>query len=258
VWILALIVNSALIFSSCSTYKYNIANSYLDSTNTIQLAEYPFPMAEMRFQPGEMVKVIFAGESSSVSAKLNQYGGSVLETDLAGSRGLENKGQQIDKDGYIEYPYIGKVKAAGLTKDELQQYLRNAVEPYLKNPMVLVEIPSRGVTFLGEVKAPSTVSFPKERPNIFEMLAQVGYLTEFADISKVKVYRESADGKREFGHLDLNDTLFVNSPYFYPIPNDVVYIPASKDRIKRVNATTIVPYAGFVISLLTLIIALIR
>ena len=153
---------------------------------------------------------------------------------------------------------MGRIKAAGLTKSELQAYLQKAVEPYLKSPLVLVEIPSRGVTFLGEVKSSSTVSFPKERANLFEMLAEVGYATEYADMSRVKVYRENPDGSRELGTLNLNDTSFINSKYFYPLPNDVVYLPASTERSRRQVVQTIVPFTGLVIGIISLVVSFVR
>ncbi len=249
---------SITVLPSCSAYKFNLVNNYLDSTNTVQIKEYPFAIQENILKPSEVVRVTFAGESPDVTRMLNQYGGAERSTELADGNLQRQKaisGQQIDKDGYLEFPYMGRIKAAGITKSELQEYLKKAVEPYLKNPLVLVEITSRGVTFLGEVKQPSTVSFPKERANLFEMMAQVGYTTEFADLTRVKVYRENANGSRELGAMNLNDTSFLTSPYFYPLPNDVVYIPSSKDKATRALGDLIVPFTGIFIGLLSLAIA---
>ena len=249
---------AGVMLTSCSAYKYNMLNTYLDSTNTVQLSQYPFSRSEMVLSPGEIVKVTFAGESEEVTNTFNKYGGAELTTKLEGTKASSISGQQIDKEGYIEFPLMGRIKAAGLTKSELQAYLQKAVEPYLKSPLVLVEIPSRGVTFLGEVKSSSTVSFPKERANLFEMLAEVGYATEYADMSRVKVYRENPDGSRELGTLNLNDTSFINSKYFYPLPNDVVYLPASTERSRRQVVQTIVPFTGLVIGIISLVVSFVR
>jgi len=151
---------------------------------------------------------------------------------------------------------LGKVKASGLTVDELRQQLFKKVEPLLQDPYVLVSLPKRGVTVIGEVKGSSSFVFPKEKTNIFEVLAQAGYSTQFSDLSRVKVYRESENGQRILGHMNLNDTTFFNSPFFYPLPNDVVYVPASKDRSVQKFTQTVAPIIALGVSVVTLIVTL--
>lgn len=233
---------------------------YMDSTHTVSLGAYPFEQKEKLIQPGEIVRVQFAGMNEKVSAMLNMYGGVETAQSFEGSgqRGNNVRGQQVDSEGFLEFPLIGRVKAAGLSQQQLKAVLLKEVEPHLRDPLVYVELPYRGVTLLGEVKVPATVSFPKPGANLLELLAMVGYSTEFADLSKVKIYRELPDGQRILGHLDLNNPNFLNSEFFHPLPNDVVYIPASKTRATRTLALTIAPFAGLVFALLSLITIFIR
>jgi polysaccharide export outer membrane protein len=250
----ALIVLIALVLPGCSANKFNLAVPYLDSTNTVSLEKYPFPYQEPTIQPYDFVQVRFAGLNPNVANTLNNYGGISNETTIEDRQGGSITGQQVDKEGNLNFPLIGKVKAGGLTIDQFRQALLLKIDPILTDPFVFVDLPRRGVTILGEVRTPSNVTFPKERPNIFELLGRAGFSTQYADLSKVKVYRELPDGQRQLGHLNLNDTTFFQSPFFYPQPNDVVYVPASKDRSLQTLATTIAPFAGLIISTVSIVI----
>lgn len=246
---------SAYLLPGCSVKKYNLIAPYLDSVNTVQIKKYPFEYSEPTIQPYEFVEVRFAGLNANVSSTLNNYGGTSLETQLTGKEGSFS-GQQVDKEGDLNFPLIGKVRAAGLTTDLLRVELLKKVEPLLKEPFVYVGLPKRGVTLMGEVKLPATFVFTKERANILEFLAQAGSVTEFADITKVKVYRETSNGQRLLGNVNLNDSSLFNSPFFYPTPNDVVYVPASKKRSFQ-SGTTFLPYITLLFSLLSLAITFI-
>ncbi|MDA0215240.1 MAG: polysaccharide export protein, partial [Planctomycetota bacterium] len=46
----------------------------------------------------------------------------------------------VDQGGYIRLPTINEVKAAGLTLEELRESIREKLEPFIKNPVVTVDI----------------------------------------------------------------------------------------------------------------------
>ncbi len=252
----AIFLYLAIILSSCSAKKFNLATPYLDSAYTINLQSYPFAYQEPTIQPYEFVEVRFAGLNPNVANTLNNYGGISYETTISDKQGSTFSGQQVDKDGYLDFPLIGKVKASGLTIDQLRKELLKKIDPILTDPYVYLDLPKRGVTILGEVKAPSNITFPKERPNIFELLGRAGYSTQYADLSKIKVYRETPDGQRILGHINLNDTSFFQSPFFYPLPNDVVYVPSSRDRSLQTLAVTVAPFASLIISVVTIVVTI--
>jgi polysaccharide export outer membrane protein len=52
-------------------------------------------------------------------------------------------------------------------------------------------------------------------------------------MDNVLIIRET-NGKREFGHVDLNSRNVFNSPYYYLHQNDIVYVEPS--RIRRQDA----------------------
>jgi polysaccharide biosynthesis/export protein len=233
-------------------------NAYLDTTKTIDLGKYPFSFTEPTIKKYDLVRVKFAGMNPTTTLLLNSYGGVQAETRLEASNGPDIEGQQVDQDGYMEFPLVGKIKAEGLTKTQFRATLLEAVAPILKDPFIYVDLPKRGVTILGEVKQSTTVVFAKEHANIFETLAQVGYTTDLADLTKVKVYREEANGVRTIGHVNLQDTSFLASPYFYPQPDDVIFVPARPEKLARSVGQTYVAYATILLAITTLIVTLTR
>ena len=59
----------------------------------------------------------------------------------AGSfRDAETSGQQVGEDGYIFYPYVGMVKAAGMNIAALRDVLTNRLSRYIQNPQLDVRV----------------------------------------------------------------------------------------------------------------------
>src|SRR5262245_59744204 len=67
----------------------------------------------------------------------------------------------VDGDGMFSYPYLNRVKAAGLTATELQTELASLLRNgYLRNPQVRVEVDlfrSQSVMVIGEVRQPGKI-----------------------------------------------------------------------------------------------------
>lgn len=243
---------------SCSPVRYNVMTQYLDSTKTLQVAKYPFQTGELVIRKNDLVRVRFAGLNKATVEQLNAYTSVAAETTVQATEGKDITGQLVDNDGCLTFPMIGKVKAEGLTRSQLRMQLQEMITPLLKDPLVYVDLPKRGVTIFGEVKTPATIVMPKDQPNLFEVLAQVGFTTDFADLQRLKVYRESADGSRIVGHINMSDTSFLNSPFFYPQPDDVIYVPANSEKRVRNVGTTATLFATVLIAITTLVINLVR
>jgi Periplasmic protein involved in polysaccharide export len=215
-------------------------------------------MPSQLYKKFDLVRVKFAGSSKEVMELLNGNAGIQLETVTKTPEGSEQIGQQVDPQGFLSYPLIGKVKAEGLTKEQLRLKLLELVAPILKEAYIMVDLPKRGVSMLGEVKSPASVLLIRERTNLLEALTQVGSVTEFADLANVKVYRENPDGSRLLGHLNLTDTSFLSSPFFYPLPDDVVYVPAVKQKNVKYFGQTYAPLATIILAISTLLITVLK
>lgn len=83
--------------------------------------------------------------------------------------------RRIDELGFIRLPVIGKIKAAGLTTQQLEQRLVDILHPdILRDPMVTVILQEgRQKTFsmLGAVGATGTYSLPKDNFRLLDAIA---------------------------------------------------------------------------------------
>lgn len=148
---------------------------------------------------------------------------------------IHQEGYLVDKDGYIEYPVLGKVKLGGLSKEEAKCELVIKLQEYLKDPIVNIRYLNYKVTVVGEVHRPSTFTIPSERINILEALGMAGDMTAFGKRENVLIIREEG-GVRTMTRLNLNSKEILNSPYFFLQQNDVVYV--EPDKMKQVQAST--------------------
>lgn len=139
----------------------------------------------------------------------------------------------VDSQGDITFPVIGKIHVAGMTTEQLSDYLTKEISKDVKDPIVDVRILNFTVSVGGEVKLPSRIPLSSQRMTVLDALVQAGDLTEYGERSNVLVIREE-DGKRTYAHLDLNKAETLNSPYFYLKQNDYIYV--SPNQIKQSNS----------------------
>lgn len=140
----------------------------------------------------------------------------------------------VDAKGYIEFPVLGKIKAAGLTRSELADYIKEKISVYAKSPIVTIKIRNFKISVLGEVKSPGTRTIMNERVSILDAIGMVGDLTLYGERTNVLLIRDN-DGKKEYKRLDLTSSDLLTSPYFYLKQNDIIYVEPNKAR--RGNAS---------------------
>lgn len=99
----------------------------------------------------------------------------------------------IDGQGFINLAHIGKVRAAGLTQDQLQSAIENAYrsQEIYTNPSITLSVPmaARFVDVGGDVRAPQRVPFTPDL-TVLGAITAAGGFTEFADQSKVRLLRD--------------------------------------------------------------------
>jgi polysaccharide export outer membrane protein len=90
---------------------------------------------------------------------------------------------RVDGDGFITFPYIGRVAARGLTLVELQERIRGLLAAgFIRNPQVRAEIgefKSQSVLVSGEVRQPGKVTMTGTM-TLLEALASAGSTTASA------------------------------------------------------------------------------
>lgn len=173
------------------------------------------------------------------------------------SGNLQMQTYLVDSDGNIEFPVLGSVHVAGLTRQELTSKMEVKVSDYVQNPIINIKITNFQVTILGEVQQPGTFTIPDERISLTKALGLAGDLTIYGRRDNVLVIRETDDSKR-YEYLNLTESEVLNSPFYYLKQNDVVYVEPNAAQIQGAsynrNASVYISIASVLISLIIVII----
>ena len=132
-------------------------------------------------------------------------------------------GYLVDSSGDIDIPYIGKVKAIGLTCTSLSELIKIKLKEYVKNPSVRTKILNFRVSILGAVASPGTFNVIDQNISFIELISRAGDFNRNADPSRVMIIRNS-NNKIKIRYLDLTSYEFLNSEYYFLKQNDKVYV----------------------------------
>ncbi len=123
---------------------------------------------------------------------------------------------EIDPAGYVSLPLAGTIKAAGLTKPQLEQELSKKFRgEYLRNPKVTVDVATfRPFYILGEVTKAGEYPY-KSGLNVMSAMALAGGATYRASRSSVLIQHPGENGFREYPM----------SPTIPVLPGDLIRVP---------------------------------
>lgn len=150
----------------------------------------------------------------------------------------------IESNGNIEVPLMGRVHAAGLTVEQLQEELATRLKTYVKDPQVSVnvtEMHSQPVSILGSVATPGVHQL-QGRKTLVEMLSLAGGVRPDAGY-EVKITRKiewgpiplpgaSLDptGQFSIGEVVLRDIMEAKNPEqnIFIMPHDIISVPRAE------------------------------
>ena len=151
--------------------------------------------------------------------------------------GSESSGQQrvlgylVDTNGDIDFPILGKLHVAGLSRLELRDLIKEKLisGDYIKDPVVTVQFLNYKVSVMGEVARPGSFTITGDRITLLEALSMAGDLTIYGRRDRVAVIREE-NGKRTILFHDLRSSDIFTSPCYYLQQNDIVYVEPNKAK----------------------------
>ena len=129
----------------------------------------------------------------------------------------------VDEFGYITFSFIDKMYITGSTVQEVRQKIQTKLDEYFKEATVLVKLVNFQVGVLGEVNKPGNFTVDQDQINLFQALGIAGGITDFGNLKQAKLIRQTQTGSEIF-LLDLTDNKILESPYYYLMPNDLLYI----------------------------------
>ncbi len=140
----------------------------------------------------------------------------------------DSLGLEVSSDGTILLPLIGKIKVAGLTKEELTNKLLRKYSAYLEKAALKVEILNQKIYILGEVKKPGAFLYNHFlTPTPIQIIAEAGGLTDAADRENIFIVR-GTKSDHVIAKLNLTDLDNIRQNNIILEPQDIVYVAHNK------------------------------
>ena len=110
-----------------------------------------------RIAPDDQLSITVSGMDPNAVATFNIPLASYLapgETNVTSTPVLHT--YLVNSHGEIDFPVLGKLQVAGMTRSELTDMMTKRISAYVKSPIVTIQIRNFKVSVLGEVNKPGT------------------------------------------------------------------------------------------------------
>ncbi len=212
-----------------------------------------------KIQSGDLLSIVVSAYDLNAVRPFNLISETRPSTEYSGVT-INNTNQQqaylTAQDGTIDFPILGRMKVAGMTRVELSEMLGQRISEYVKDPIVTIRILNFKVSLLGEVNRPGTYNFEGERLTIPAALGLAGDMTIYGRRDNVLVIRDDGNVKK-YEYLDLRSADILNSEFYYLQQNDVVYVEPNRAQVQSSsfnrNAAVYISVASLLLSAMAII-----
>ncbi|MCS2724508.1 polysaccharide biosynthesis/export family protein [Bacteroides uniformis] len=221
----------AFLLGSCATPKVAYFTDLKRGT-----AEQVLNPLEIRVRPEDKISILV---NSKDPLLVDLFNLPIISRQIGTTSGTFNNqglsGYTVNKDGNIDFPVLGHVHVAGMTREEIASCIKEELtsKNLVKDPVVTVEFMNLTVSVLGEVENPGRFNIDKDKLTLLDALALAGDLTVYGKRDNVLVQREE-NGKKVFYTVNLNSghDLYA-SPVYYLQQNDIVYVEPNSVRARQ-------------------------
>ena len=157
----------------------------------------------------------------------------IVSINLTDTDDIDNS-YEIDPDGMIDLPFIGKIKISSLTVDEAQNILKEVIGNFYKNPDLQISVEeynSSKVYIVGAVRNQITINLDQKPVKLIEAAIQANFNPNAADKllgtkgflrRDNKVYKINLNNA--FASLDDKENFFLKK-------DDVIFVDRNSDSI---------------------------
>jgi polysaccharide export outer membrane protein len=240
-----------ILLFSCASRKDLVYYQNIDGAKFMER----FNSYEIKIQPDDLLLIIVSAEDPEIAAPFNLMSVTVesaVRPNMV-SASQTNQMYLVDANGTIDFPVLGNLKVGGLTRTEVLKMLKSKIAVYINNPIINLRITNFKVSVQGEVGVPGTYNVTSERITLIEALSMARDLTIYGMRHNILIIRE-VDGVKSYNRVDITQSDFINSPFYYLAQNDVVYVEPNQNKL---NGAAVGPNTGVLISITSLLIALV-
>ena len=229
----------ATLFASCASQQDVVyLQDTMNSAKDIAMKQ----TYEVKIQPDDMLAILVNSRDPQLAAQFNmpivgyQLGRSTSAEQITTTNNLQ--GYLVNKDGNINFPVLGEIKVAGMTRTQLTEMLEKRLRSegedgaYVKDAIVTVKFLNYKISVLGEVNRPGNYSLNSDRITVLEALALAGDMTIYGQRENVHVIRDN-NGQTQNLIVNLKSSDLFNQEGYYLQQNDVVYVIPNKIKAQQ-------------------------
>jgi len=230
-----------------------------ENAGSISSSEIP---KNLSIKSNDLISITVSALEQTAAAPFNLtiqgslVGSAAAQIQFQNQQALQN--YLVDSEGNIEFPILGTVPVAGLSRQELQSVLKIKISEYVQDPIVNVRILNFQVSVLGEVKTPGTYDVRDEYLTLPQALGLAGDLTIFGERKNVLVIRQAENNTKQYKYLDLTDSNTLSSPFYMLRQNDVIYIEPKSNYLSASYTRNSQVYISILSALISLTILITR
>lgn len=245
-----LIIVCFYLVSSCVSKKEIL---YLQDVDTYVDTKIPYTNAKI--QPNDVLRINVGALNPESAIPYNR----VTSGNGAGNVALlQLDGYLVSEDLTINFPILGNLSLSNQTTQEFAAYLKVLLESggHLKNPSVDVRLVNAKFTILGEVNAPGTYTFTEQNITLLQAIGYAGDLTINGKREDILIMRDE-EGVRQITHINLLEADWINGPYSFIKPNDMIVVNPNNPKVKSAgfvgNVGTLISVVSILFSTIVLI-----
>lgn len=237
---LILLAGFLALLASCGTPKEIIYFQDITGETSLKASK----AVPIRLKPSDKISVIVNSRDPQVTAMFNlpyytkrigdsqslTSGNSVVSSSQTGMSGYT-----VDSDGCIDFPVLGRILVAGLTREEAEERIKEELleSRQIKDPVVTIEFMNLGFSILGEVARPGRYKIDRDRFTVMDAISLAGDLTINGRRDNVMLVRHEVTKDHTYILNLLDAKSLYSSPAFYMEQGDIIYVTPNDKRIRE-------------------------
>ena len=228
-----------MLLASCGTPKEIAYFQDIEGETTLK-ADKSVPI---RLKPTDQISIVVNSRDPQVAAMFNlpyytrRLGESTSLTagSTVSSAQTGMSGYTVDSLGDIDFPVLGKIHLAGLTREEAEEYIKDELidSRQIKDPVVIIEFMNLGFAVLGEVNRPGRYKIDRDRFTVLDAISLAGDLTINGERQNIMLIRHDGEKDHTYYMNLLDAKSLYASPAFYMQQGDVVYVTPNEKRMRE-------------------------
>ncbi len=222
---------------SCTSQK---KLAYLDNLSETSGEEFfTMEIPEYRIQPRDNLYISARAITSDgmITDFLSGNRNAASTSFMQGEAGQFLYGYDVNGEGEILLPVLGRIAVGDLTLDEARERIQQAADSVYNNTTVECKLLSFKFTVIGEVRSPGSFVNYNNYLTVLEAIGRAGGINDFGRRDRILVVRPVEGGTRTYS-LNLQDKAILAGEGYFLLPNDVVIVEPESKKIFNLNLPT--------------------